>query len=225
MAEENKSQEYTDARKKLVELQSEYKKLVALERKGVDVAKEKAKVYQDIQATQKGINQDAKINKDLTKEIENTVAKTKARFEEVLSVSYKIGTSDRERVKRALSNSKAMKDSAKLAQIQVDAQKEGTVYEKTSENFKSNISDLAKNINDIAIDNINNARNMGTAEFKQIDIAKQKEKLEQLKNSRLAEGVNYRTKEGREIGKAIKEIEEQISKQDEINQGLEKSND
>ena len=118
MAEENKSQEYTDARKKLVELQSEYKKLVALERKGVDVAKEKAKVYQDIQATQKGINQDAKINKDLTKEIENTVAKTKARFEEVLSVSYKIGTSDRERVKRLSQQSPMMKDAVKLAQIQ-----------------------------------------------------------------------------------------------------------
>ena len=222
---ENKAQEYTDAKKKLVELQSEYKKLVALERKGVDVAKEKAKVFQDIQATQKGINQDAKVNKDLTKEIENTVAKTKAKFEEVLSVSYKIGTSDRERVKRALSNVKAMKDSAKLAQIQVDAQKEGTVYEKTSENFRSNISDLAKNINDIAIDNLNNVRNQGTADFKQIDISKQKEKLEQLKNSRLAEGVNYRTKEGREIGKAIKEIEEQIKTQDKMNQGLEKSND
>ena len=225
MAEENKAQEYTDAKKKLVELQSEYKKLVALERKGVDVAKEKAKVFQDIQATQKGINQDAKVNKDLTKEIENTVAKTKARFEEVLSVSYKIGTSDRERVKRALSNVKAMKDSAKLAQIQVDAQKEGTVYEKTSENFRSNISDLAKNINDIAIDNLNNVRNQGTADFKQIDIAKQKEKLEQLKNARLAEGVDYRTKEGREIGNAIKEIEEQIKTQDKMNQGLERSND
>ena len=58
MAEENKAQEYTDAKKKLVELQSEYKKLVALERTGVDVAKEKAKVFKDIQATQKGINQE-----------------------------------------------------------------------------------------------------------------------------------------------------------------------
>ena len=71
-------------------------------------------------------------------------------------------------------------------------------------------------INDIAIDNLNNVRNQGTADFKQIDIAKQKEKLEQLKNARLAEGVDYRTKEGREIGNAIKEIEEQIKTQDKM---------
>ena len=179
------------------------------------------------------------------KSITSQVNKVKIEYEKVLSsakgsgdytkqFSSRIGDVLKANQKNAISFKIGMdlaKTSAKLAEDKVEIDKKAAQnadifisgkqkeidLSKIDAGFRQELSDLAKEASMNGLENIKNQSRFGQESFKQIDLEKQKEKLEQLRNARLAAGVKLSSDAGKFVDEEINKIESGIRVQERRN--------